>query len=135
MFRRFADLHIRFLIIMEMEIEQLETKLHQLDKDDAKGGKNKHRLSSIAPKEGMDMEQAKLMNELRVKTKEYCNIVAVRFEEAVANRRKGCHYTNLSSFRVSSQQRNVNTMLSLTGSVSTLPSSEGKATSSTRLMI
>lgn len=71
-FRRFGPVAARILLVKEIELEKLVTKLNQLDEADSKDPEKSYRLRSIEFYEGCDLEQRKLMKEIEIKFKDYC---------------------------------------------------------------
>ncbi|KAE9380011.1 hypothetical protein N431DRAFT_324088, partial [Stipitochalara longipes BDJ] len=73
--RSFTRCHHRLLLHLQVEITELERALDELDKKDEADLAMKYRRTSTKHKENMDNSLADLMDELKVKMKEYDEIV------------------------------------------------------------
>jgi hypothetical protein len=71
MHRNFKYCHNRILLQLEVQITELEKKLYNLDKEDAADPDREHRLKWTEHEEGWDAAQAKLIDMLTSKLKEY----------------------------------------------------------------
>jgi hypothetical protein len=71
MHRSFKYCHNRVLLHLEVEITELEKKLHILDKEDAADPDRMHRLQWTEHEEGWDTTQAELVDKLISKLNKY----------------------------------------------------------------
>ncbi len=71
-FRRFGQLSSRLLVQMQVDLTDLEKKLHALDNADASSPMMKWRLRGFENFPEWNDEQQKLANEIRIKLRDYC---------------------------------------------------------------
>jgi hypothetical protein len=70
MARSFDQVHFRILLQLQVELTQLESAVHELDKSDEENEAMRYRLMKTY-KEGWDIEKPNLIDEMKKKTKEY----------------------------------------------------------------
>ncbi|KAE9380009.1 hypothetical protein N431DRAFT_325452 [Stipitochalara longipes BDJ] len=70
-FRKFGPVAVRILVGKEIELEQLVTRLNELDEKDSKNPETSYRLKSIDFYEGCDPEQKDLMEKIEDRLKDY----------------------------------------------------------------
>ncbi|KAL5317199.1 hypothetical protein ACEPPN_014294 [Leptodophora sp. 'Broadleaf-Isolate-01'] len=74
-YRGFKTCHNRIIYHCEVELTELEKQLHELDKRDNDNPITSHRLKRIKHKAGWDEEQNILIDKIKVKLKEYDELV------------------------------------------------------------
>ncbi|KAH6710668.1 hypothetical protein BKA61DRAFT_612157 [Leptodontidium sp. MPI-SDFR-AT-0119] len=74
-YRGFKTCHNRIIHHCEVELTELEKQLHELDKRDNDNPITSHRLKRIKHKAGWDEEQNILIDKIKVKLKEYDELV------------------------------------------------------------
>ncbi|KAH7308779.1 hypothetical protein BKA65DRAFT_519887 [Rhexocercosporidium sp. MPI-PUGE-AT-0058] len=74
-YRGFKTCHNRIILHCEVELMELEKQLHDLDKRDNEHPITYHRLKRIKHRAGWDEEQNILMDKMKVKLKEYDELV------------------------------------------------------------
>lgn len=72
-FRGFKQSHVRVLLQLQVEINELEKALLHLDKSDETSSTTNNRLRSTEFEDGDDTAQRDLLNELRLKLLQYGN--------------------------------------------------------------
>jgi hypothetical protein len=72
-FRRFGNLSARALVQLQVDLTELEKKLHDLDDADALDPVMSYRLRGFEDFEGWNSAQRDLISEIRVKLGEYCS--------------------------------------------------------------
>lgn len=73
-FRKFGPVAARILIGKQIELDQLVTRLNELDNEDIENSETRYRLHSTEFYDGCDPEQRNLTKEIEVKIKDYCLI-------------------------------------------------------------
>ncbi|KAE9365460.1 hypothetical protein N431DRAFT_353909, partial [Stipitochalara longipes BDJ] len=70
-FRGFSHVHSRILLMLQVEITKLESKLSELDRHDDASEATHYRLKSTRHEEGWDTAQNDLLEKLRMKVLDY----------------------------------------------------------------
>jgi len=71
-FRKFGDQATRILLIKEIELCQLATKLDEINKADAEDKMLEYRLTTIEHDKSWDPAQQDLLDKIEVKLAAYC---------------------------------------------------------------
>ena len=74
MYRMFAPQVARILLIKEIELDQLQQRLHELDQADAANPAMEYRCKSIEHLKGWDSTQRDLLKQFEVKIDAYCKL-------------------------------------------------------------
>jgi len=80
MYRRFGPTVTRRLLHLEIELDELEQRLHKLDQEDAAPGGKLYRLHSVEHKAHWDAAQVEILEQFDIKIRKYYDLLLKHFE-------------------------------------------------------
>jgi len=98
MYRRFGYLHNRLLLHRQAEIAALEAKLDALDAADDVNSDLRFRLQSREFREGDDVTQKLLLDEIETKLKIYDNLLLLELKLRSVSKPTECNYQKLYNY-------------------------------------